>query len=319
VLLPRSRTEAPPMPSPGSGGALARFAQRRGVPVLEALGAYWMRRNRYVYQSLPPQLALTLEPREVDRVLRGRRLLAMQYPTPEPLGESSGLFICRTPGFTLARLTKTRRARVRKGQALAQLRYVTPDELLAQGLELNLETMARQRRFAPEFGQPARWARFVAAVRDSPEVSVFGAFVEGRLATYAVACRDGAWMHGLFKMQRTGDLRRNTSCALDAWILEELARDPGIEVLVNGRSQGEQDPLYEYKLSLGFEVLPQRCVLRLHPALGLLARPPMARAAGVLARRLPSVTPLRRMANLARAASASRAREAAPGRQEEGA
>jgi hypothetical protein len=190
--------------------------------------------------------------------------------------------------------------------ALAELRSMAPGELLREGLVLNRETLARQRRSSPEFSEPARWARFVEAVRACPEVRVFGAFVEGRLATYAITCQDGTWVHGIIKMQRTEDLRRNTSSALDAWILCELARDPGVEVLVNGLALGPGDPLFGYKRSLGFEVLPQRRVLRLHPTLRLLAsRPALARSTGVLARWLPGVAPLRFAANLVAAAGAS--------------
>lgn len=293
----------PPLPSRSTGDVLARFADRCGQPVFEALGIHWLRRSRHLYQSLPPQRELELEPEQVDGVLRDRSLLAMQYPTPSSAGAPGGLFVCRTQGYSLARMTKTRRARVRKGQERAELRRMDPDELLALGFALNLETMARQRRFDPVFGEPARWVRFVRAVREFDEVAVYGAFVEGELATYALTCRDGGWLHGLYKMQRTRSLRLNTSCALDAWILCDAARDPTVELLVNGLAQGPEDPLFEYKCSLGFEVLPQRRVTQLHPVARCLARGVLVRAAQALSRSLPRSSGLRALSSVAAAAA----------------
>jgi hypothetical protein len=228
----------------------------------------------------------------------------MQHPTRTLPGAPSSLYVCRTQDYSLARIDPKRRRQVKRGLECAQLRYLDPDELRDHGLALNLETMQRQRRFDPEFGVPALWARFVAAVRDCPQVSVVGAFLDGRLASYTVACRDGAWLHMQFKMTRTEDLPRYASSALDAWLLCEAAKDPGLEAVTNSFVPPD-DPLRRYKASIGFEELPLRRALRLHPALGMLRREWSARAMGALAAALPRVHGLAVLSHVTQAARAS--------------
>jgi len=63
--------------------------------------------------------------------------------------------------------------------------------------------------------------------------------------------------------------------------------------------------LLEYKRSIGYELLPQRRVTQLHPALGLLANRWSARASGALATALPRVRRLRTLATAVEAARAS--------------
>jgi hypothetical protein len=165
--------------------------------------------------------------------------------------------------------------------------------------------MQRHGRIRAEFAEPAHWARFVRAVRDCSAVSVYGAFREGRLATYVLTCRDGAWLHGLVKMQRTEELEYHTSCALDAWVLAEAAQDPTIEGLVNAWVLGADENLRQYKRSMGFEELPLRRVTQVHPALRFLARRWTSRTVGALATGLPRVAPLRSLAKLSAAAFTS--------------
>jgi hypothetical protein len=280
--------------------------ERRGLPVLDALGVYWVRRDRFVYLSLPYQQPFELDPRQVAQELRKRRIVALHHTTTTLPGAVSGLYTCRTQDYSLARIEVKRRRQVRRGLECAQLRRLDPDELGAQGLALNLETMQRQRRFDPEFGVPSRWARFVAAVRDCPEVSVLGAFLDGRLSSYTVACRDGTWLHMQFKMTRTQDLPRNTSSALDAWLLCEAAKDPGLEAVTNSFVP-PGDPLRRYKTSMGFEELPLRRALQLHPALSVLRRRWSARATAALSTVLPHVRGLAVLSHITQAAQASSA------------
>ena len=59
------------------------------------------------------------------------------------------------------------RSKVRRGLEMFTIRPVEESELLRQGLQLNTDTMVRQGRYDPEFGEPARWERLVKAVYGS--------------------------------------------------------------------------------------------------------------------------------------------------------
>ena len=108
-----------------------------------------------------------------------------------------------------------------RGLEICTIRPVEPAELLQNGLQLNLETMERQGRYDAEFGDPARWKRFVEAVRQSPGVSVTGAYLSGKLSMYIVTCRDGQCLHMLYKMSRAEDRTLPVSHALDYTIISD--------------------------------------------------------------------------------------------------
>jgi len=192
------------------------------------------------------------------------------------------LFVCETRNFSIDVVEARHRKQVLKGRERCQFRAVDPDELLAQGLEVNRETLARQGRFDPEFGEPAGWRRFVAAVRACPEVTVSGAFLDGRLSAYAVLCRDGAWLHLLYKMTRTSDMIHRTNPALDFTVLADAARDPSLRGVTNSwlsLIRGSEG-LHRYKQLMGYRIERHALGIHLHPCMAwaLASRSAVGRA-----------------------------------------
>jgi hypothetical protein len=313
VIETRAHERESPAERPGA--ALARFQERRGHRVFAAAGALWTEFRRIFFVPLPYQLRLDPDPRDLDLALRRERVAAVRWPTLTQAGCASGLVALPTAGYSLATVEAKRRRQVRRGlEALDELRLLDPDELLREGLPLNLETMARQRRFEPEFGVPARWRRFVAAVRETPEVIVAGGFRGGRLSTYEIACRDGAWVHGLYKYTRDEDLPRYTNIALEFWVLSLAAATPGVEAVWGGFvTLLPRDPLHRLKLDLGFRVVPHDLGVRFHPALEpLLANRWSAAAARAAARLRPGSASLDLLAK--HLAGAARTRRSIGGR-----
>jgi hypothetical protein len=268
------------------GAALARFAERRGQRVFEAAGAFWTPFSGRFHASVPYQRAIDPDPDALAAALRANRVVGARWPAARAAGWPTGLYVCRTRAFSPKRVHPNRQRQVRRGLERCEVRRLDPDELLALGLPLNLDTMRRQRRFDPELGEPARWRRFVAAVRDTPEVACAGAFHGGRLSSYDVFCRDGAWIHALVKMSRTEDLPHYANIALDHWLLTTAAADPGVEAVCNGfTALFDGDTLDVVKTELGYERAPCRLGVQLHPALApLLSRRWAAGAAGAAAR-----------------------------------
>lgn len=272
-----------------TGDALARFAELRGQRVFHAAGAWWVPFSGRWHASVPYQRPLNPDPGALAAALRTHGVLGARYVSAGPFGWPTSLYVCRTRGYTLRRAHPNRQRQVRRGLERSKIRLLDPDELLRLALPLNLDTMRRQGRFDPEFGEPARWRRFVAAVRELPSVFCAGAFHEGRLASYDVVCRDGAWLHALYKMSRTDDLPHYANIALDHWLLATAAADPSIEAVCNGfAALFPNDKLHSVKVELGFEAVPCNLAAQLHPALApLLSRRWAASAAGTAARLRP--------------------------------
>jgi hypothetical protein len=265
---------------------MAELYERRGFPVLEACGGFFVRLGRFSYTRVPPTEPLDAAPDALDDALRRARAASLQFPTRTHPGVERGAFVCRTAGYSLQSIRQeTRRRQVRRGLEVTTIRQLDGDELFERGLELNLDTMKRHGRFEPEFGTKAGWRRFCRAHDGCRTVTAFAAFVDGRLSVWATACRDGRFLHLMHKMSLTADLKRYASIAFDYWTLAEAAKDPGIEVVTNGTLRPS---LVEYKETIGFEIVPFRWALRLHPALRAVAASPWcSRATGLVARALP--------------------------------
>jgi hypothetical protein len=265
-------TPARPLPSRADadvpGAALARFAEARGHRVFQALGAHWVEYRPFAFMALRNPRWLDLDPHDLGRTLRSARVGVARYFTQTQPGLSCVVYGLTLAGYSLARAHPKHRRVIRRGLEITECRLLDPDELLALGLEVNLDTMARHGRFDPELGEPARWRRFVLAVRRCPEVSTPGAFIDGRLASYHVNCRDGDWLHLLYKMNRTEDLSRKAAAALDFWELAHAAEDPSLQGVECGHaSVAGLESLHFYKTHLGFDPVPARLAIGLHPAL----------------------------------------------------
>jgi hypothetical protein len=278
-------------PEPFAGGetglALARFLELRGHRVFEALGTAWAHYRGSFFCALPYQRELDPDPAEVREMMRKHRVWCLRYRSRDRTEFPSGLYVCRPREYGMERLSRQCRQHVSRGLNLCTIREVEPAELLVEGRQLNLETMERQHRYDPEFGDPAQWKRFVQAVRQSPGVSVTGAYLSGRLSAYIVTCREGAWLHMLYKMTRTLDRSYPVSHALDYWLITQAAADPGIEFAENSFvSVLPNDGLDAYKRHMGFFILPFDLAVRFHPLLSPLIANRVAVAAAKAAWRM---------------------------------
>ena len=269
------------------GAALARFLELRGHRVFEALGTFWAHYRGPFFCSLPYQREIDPEPAEVREMMRQYGVSCLRYRSRNRTGVPSGLHVCRPREYSVERLSRQYRKHVLRGLELCEFREVDPAELFVEGRQLNLETMERQGRYDPEFGDPARWKRFVQAMRQSPGVSATGAYLSGRLSAYVVSCREDGWLHLLYKMTRTLDRSYPVSHALDHWLVTKAASDPAIEFAESGFvSVLPNEGLDQYKRGMGLTVLPFDLAVCFHPLLSPLLTNRLSVAAANTAWRL---------------------------------
>jgi hypothetical protein len=200
------------------------------------------------------------------------------------------------------------RQKVRRGLERCEVRRVEHDELVGQGMALNLETMGRQGRFDPEFGERKQWERLVDAIDAVPAMAAVGAFIDGRLAAYVVTCREDGWLHLVHKMSRVADLENCPNHVLDYSITLEAVADPAINAITMGwQSMLPMDGLHDYKTRLGYELEPHNCVIQLHPALSRVLGSSLAtRAASKLQQWRPNDPRLALAATVVRGSAISR-------------
>jgi hypothetical protein len=249
------------------GSSLAEFMARRGRIVVESDGVLWHSVSCRFYMSIPYEKMLDPDPEELGRMIRARGLGA-RFPSLAWPGLAAGAYFCRLKNYGIHSVHAKHRPRVSRGLQRFQMRRVEPDELLAQGLDLNLDTMRRQQRFEPEFGDPKKWRRFVEALRHSPSIVPFGAFKNDRLAAYMITSREDRNVHILHQMSRQSDLPDFPNHALTFWVTSEFLNELQIESVCYGfTSLINIAGLHEYKLRFGYEVDPFYSAFLLHPLL----------------------------------------------------
>ena len=230
--------------------------------------------------SLPYQAMLNPEPEEVRRLLREKMAVGVRFPSLRWSGLESGLYVLRKRHYDIGSLHTKHRPRVRHALQCFEVRNAEKAELLDQGWALNLSTMARQCRYDPEFGDRRRWGRFVEAAFQCPEVSFPAAFSGRRMAAYMTTCREEKWLHILHQMSRQDDLPNFPNHLLTFAVTKEAASDASIEAVCYGYVPlFAADGLHEYKLRFGYEMVPHRSAIQLHPALNVVLNQSAARAA----------------------------------------
>ena len=188
------------------GSVLARFLELRGRRIVRDCGATWYAGPGHFLMSLPYQAMLNPDPAALRRMIRETGALGARFPSAIWTGAQSGLYVMRAPDYDIDSVDATQRASVCHGLQHFYVRPATKEQLLSQGLSLNLSTMARQGRYDPEFGDRRRWATLVEAAFACSEITFPAAFCGARMAAYMITCREQRWLHILYEMSRQDDL-----------------------------------------------------------------------------------------------------------------
>ncbi len=276
-----------PQVSQLAGSVLARFLELRGRQIVTACGALWYTVPGRFLMSLPYQEMLNPDPRELRRLICDARATGVRFPSMSWTGLSSGLYLLRKRSYDIGSLHVKHRPRVRHAMKRFEVRGAEKAELLEQGLVLNLSTMARQSRHDPEFGDRQRWERFVEAAFACREIACPAVFSGSRMAAYMITCREQNWLHILHQMSRQQDLSNFPNHLLTYAVTRQAALDASIDAVCYGYVPlFSADGLHEYKLRFGYEMIPHRSAIQLHPALNAILNQPAARVAVRMARRL---------------------------------
>jgi hypothetical protein len=257
------------------GSVIARFMELRGRHVVRACGAVWYAVPGRMLMSLPYQGMLNPEPGELSRFLREAGALGARFPSTQWTGLESGLYVLRSGKYDLDSVHQKHKPRVRHGLENFQVRLATKSQLINQGWELNLSTMARQGRYDSEFGDKRRWQALVEAAFACSQVSFPAAFAGSRMAAYMLTCREHRWLHILHQMSRLEDLANFPNHVLTYTVTRQAAADDSLDAICYGCVPlFAADGLHEYKLRFGYELIPHNSAIQLHPALaGLLGNP----------------------------------------------
>jgi len=270
-----------------AGSVLARFLELRGRRIVRACGSLWYSVPGRFFMSLPYQKMLTPDLDELRRMIRETGAFGARFPSLNWTGLESGLYVLRRRAYDIGSLHVKHRPRVRHGMQHFEVRPAEKAQLLDQGCALNLSTMARQGRYDAEFGEQGPWERFVEAAFACPGISFPAAFSGSQIAAYMVICREQKWLHILHQMSRQEALSDFPNHLLTYTVTEQATADASLEAVCYGYVPlFAADGLHEYKLRFGYELVPHRSAVQLHPLLNALLNHPTALAAVRAVRRL---------------------------------
>ena len=295
------------------GRLYAEFMERRGRRIFEGAGCYWYDVSRGLIMGIPYHEPIDPAADEMRDLLSRARRIGARYLASEGNGLSGGLYLRRKSPYDITSVHRKSRNRLRHAIEKCVVRPVEKSELRAQGMQLNLDTMARQGRFDAEFGEPRQWERLVDAAYNSTGVAVMGAFAEGALAAWSVTLKEDGWFHILHQF--------SGNAWLSDWVPNEAVtfgltkaamEDPEVDAVSYGVEGLVKGPgLHEYKLRHGYEFVPFGYAFALHPAASwLLANPASAWGIQTAHRLLPRVQVLERMGSVVEGARLTRGNQA---------
>jgi len=267
------------------GSVLARFLELRGRRIARACGALWYQVPGRFLMSLPYQRLLNPDPAELHAMVRQCGALGARFPSHHWSGLDSGIYVIHRRPYDEKSVHIKQRPRVRRGLEHFRVRTASKAEMLKQGRALNLSTMRRQGRYDDEFGDPRRWQTFVEAAFACMEISCPAAFVGSRMAAYMITCREQGWLHILHQMSNHEDLADFPNHVLTFTVTQQALEDETIETVCYGyQPLFAADGLHEYKERFGYELVPHRSAIQLHPTLGTVLNNSFTRGALRVAR-----------------------------------
>ena len=253
------------------GANYARFLEHRGERIFEVNGTLWGHHKGPFATSLPINSCLEPSPEEINQVLREGSVLGLRFPSMTLPGLKRGMYLVRPDGYGLRSVDRKQRSHVQTGLQACGIRNLDSDELADLGMPLNQDTLARQGRAASMFLDPIQWKRFVHTVGECPGMAIHGAFVKGKLATYIISCRDGEWLHLLYKMSLSTYRDFHPDHALDFAIIMAAGQDHQIQAISNGCEALLPNPgLDRYKRQLGYLPDSRNLCIHFHPGLAPL-------------------------------------------------
>jgi hypothetical protein len=269
------------------GSVLADFLELRGRRIVKGCGAMWYTGPGRFLMSLPYQALLNPDPTELRRMIRETRAFGVRFPSASWTGLESGLYVMRAREYDIESVDVNQRPQVRCGLQCFDVRPATKAQLLSQGRSLNLSIMAREGRYHAEFGDRRRWETLVEAAFACSAISFPAVFRGPHMVAYMITCREQRWLHILHHMLPQEDLPNFPNHLLTYAVTRQAATDDTLDAICYGYvplcATGE---LHEYKLRFGYEIIPHRSAIQLHPVLDAVLNCRLARVAVHVARSL---------------------------------
>jgi hypothetical protein len=243
------------------------FLERIGHKVVESESGYWYDPGPRMFERIPAFSLACPSDSEVRNLFWRHGMLGIKYYADlDHAGKESFLYVCEDSAYELSGLGRSSRRKVRAGLRNCQVRQIDFAYLHAHGMPANLDTMERQKRQEPLFGDPEHWKGFCQAGGQVEGALVWGAFVEQDLAAYTLGFVVDDYCVFIYQMSRSEHRPSFVNHALTYTATREALARPDIRFASQGHETVRNvSGLDDFKVRLGYKKRPLRQVFRFHP------------------------------------------------------
>ncbi len=250
----------------------AEWMKLQGKKVVKSESTYWHSQGIRMLQAFPDHMLIHPDQEELTELLVRNKTLGVRYSTSleHNPGKISYHVICDTRNFSILSVPHAKRPTVRKALRECVVEPITFDKYAREGWDLYRDTLARQERHLDlSFSQ---WQRRCMAAKELNGFEVWGASVNGVLASAILACTIDDYAYLLVQSSRTSLLKKLPNNALIFGLTESLLRRPEIRVVHYGvHSLHAAVGVDEFKLHMGYRLTPVRQTVVFHPIVQRLA------------------------------------------------
>lgn len=245
----------------------ARYTKEDGHRVFKTESGYWQWYAPFFCIALPEFRPMQPTKREIRRLLFGPSFAGIFYPCFDEPNSHITLLAIDDPSYDLASLMSKARNQTRRGMERTQVRRLSFTELEHGGPSVNLSAISRQKRthWHPVLTDQALWSQRMRVCAQFEDVQAFGAFVDDKLAAYAITAiveNDGIIQS---TMSHSDYLQAYPNNALIFTVVKALFKH-GVRRVSFGLVP-QDTHLFHFKESMGFSKQRIDCRLFINPIL----------------------------------------------------
>lgn len=249
----------------------SEWLRRQGHRVVQTESARWFDRGPRALLAFPWHRPIRPAREELTGLLWRENAVALRFtgPADDPAGMDGYDVLLDAPSYDLKTVSRSTRPVVRKALERCEIAPISFERYAREGWLLECDTRVRQGRRGR--GGRAAWERMARAAEGLPGFEVWGASVEGRLAsTLMLAVVDDCATY--LSQQSLQELwPSHANHALAFHVTQNMKARPGVRMVHYGL-QGIDAPssVDDFKCHLGFERRAVRHRVEFHPVAALL-------------------------------------------------
>jgi hypothetical protein len=237
----------------------AEFLARQGHHIVKTQSCYWYNAQPGFYFYFPYHRLICPSEEELRRIIPGERCIGMRFFMPmDGIGANSYMIVCSNKNYDLPALESKSRNQTRRGLENLEIKQISIKDLIKLGNTLNIDTVKRQGR-NPGIWSDHKWRQYCSAMEGLDGFEAWGAFAEGKLASFIIGFQMEDHFTFLHQSSATEYLRLYPNNALAFTVTKHKLALPEVNTVSYGpQSLDAPESLDTFKFNLGYQKRPMK-------------------------------------------------------------